>query len=112
MAKYYGSIGFSITEESSDSPGDWEAKIIEKSYRGEVLHRRRSWQPTSNLNDDKTISNEISIIGDPFAYRNLGDIRYVVWMGTKWRVSNIDIQYPRITLSIGGVYNDDSGSTA
>ena len=112
MAKYYGSVGFVITKEDEASPGDWISEIIEKKYYGEVIRRRRSWKETNNLNDDIAISNEISILADPFAYQYLGDIRYVTWHGTKWRVTNIDVSHPRITLSIGGVYNDDSGPQA
>lgn len=112
MAKYYGSVGFAVTEESEDSPGDWIATIVERKYYGEVIRRKRSWNSTNNLNDNFTISNEISILADPYAYQNLGEIRYVVWHGTKWRVTNIDVEHPRITLSIGGVYNDDSGPQA
>ena len=112
MAKYYGSVGFAITEELEDSPGDWEAKIVERQYYGDVIRNRRSWKSTSNLNDDTVISNEISILADPFAYRHMGEIRYVTWMGTKWRVANIDVNYPSLNLSIGDVYNDDSGPAA
>ena len=112
MAKYYGSVGFNVSKESETSPGDWISEIVERSYYGEVVRRRRSWKETSNLNDDITISNEISILADPYAYQNLGEIRYVTWHGTKWRVTNMDISYPRITLSIGGVYNGDTGPQA
>lgn len=112
MAKYYGSVGFAVTEESEESPGDWEAKIVERKYYGEVIRRRRTWNPTSNLNDDISISNEISILADPYAYQNLGEIRYVTWHGTKWRVTSIDVDRPRITLTIGGVYNGDTGPEA
>ena len=112
MAKYYGSVGFAETVESENSPGDWISTITERKYYGEVIRRKRSWNSNSNLNDDITLSNEISILADPFAYQNLGEIRYVVWHGTKWRVTSIDVAHPRINLSIGGVYNDDSGPQA
>lgn len=112
MAKYYGSVGFAISKESEDSPGDWVNETIERKYYGEVLRRRRDWRTTSNLNDNLELNNEISILADPFAYQNLGEIRYVVWHGTKWRVTSIDISHPRITLSIGGVYNGENGPSA
>lgn len=112
MAKYYGSVGFSTSQESSDSPGDWSAEIIEKKYYGDVIRRKRQWRESTNLNDNIEISNEISILADPYAYQNLGEIRYVTWNGTKWRVTSAEVNYPRITLSIGGVYNDDSGPQA
>lgn len=112
MAKYYGSVGFATTVESEDSPGDWIATIKERQYSGEVIRRKRTWNTNTNLNDDIAVNNEISILADPYAYQNLGEIRYVVWHGTKWRVTSIDVAYPRITLSIGGVYNGDSGPEA
>lgn len=112
MAKYYGSVGFLRTYESLESPGDWVTEIEEKKYYGDVIKNRRNWQNSGHLNDDITIQNEISIIADPFAYQNLHEIRYVVWLGTKWKVTNIDVSYPRLNLSIGGVYNDAEGPQA
>lgn len=112
MAKYYGSVGFAVSKESEDSPGDWINEIEERKYYGEVIARRRNWKETTNLNDNIEINNQIGILADPYAYQNLGEIRYVTWYGTKWRVTSIDVGYPRITLSIGGVYNDDTGPQA
>lgn len=112
MAKYYGAVGFSSTHEDPNSPGDWVTEIVEKKYYGDVIRNRRSWQNSGNLNDNLVINNEISILADPYAYRNLHEICYVTWLGTKWKVSNIDVAYPRLNLSIGGVYNDDQGPQA
>lgn len=109
MAKYYGAIGFSSTHEDPDSPGDWTSEIVEKKYKGDVLKNRRSWQDSGHLNDNLTIKNEISIFADEYAYRNLYEICYVTWLGTKWKVSEIEIQRPRLILTIGGVYNDTEG---
>lgn len=112
MAKYYGAIGFSHTYEDENSPGDWVTGIVEKKYKGEVLRNKRNWQDSGHLNDNLTIKNEISILADEFAYRNLHEICYVTWLGTKWKVSEIEIQYPRLNLTIGGVYNDSEGPQA
>lgn len=112
MAKYYGTVGFLSTHESETSPGDWVEEIVEKKYYGEVLENKRSWQSANQLNDDITIRNRISILADEYAYRNLHEIRYVTWLGTKWRVTDIDISYPRLNLSIGGVFNGPEGPQA
>lgn len=104
MSKFYGVIGYAIPYESS--PGVWNNdEITEKKYRGDVLQNINRWQPSENLNDDFTIDNKISIISDPFAYANFSYITYIHWMGTNWKVKNIEIIRPRIILSIGGVYN-------
>ena len=103
MAKFYGEIGYAITTETKS--GVWEEQIVERTYSGELLRNTRRLQTGDQVNDDVTISNEISIIADPFANENFHSMRYVQFMGTKWKVATIVVQYPRLILTIGGVYN-------
>lgn len=104
MAKFYGAVGYSITVEKK--PGVYVSEIIERKYSGDLLRFNSKYQSSGNLNEDITVSNEISIIADPFAYENFQHMRYIVFMGTKWRITNADASnYPRIILSLGGVYN-------
>jgi hypothetical protein len=103
MAKFYGPIGYAILEESA--PGVWEERIVEHSYYGDVIRNNRKLQTSSQLNDNITLSNEISIISDPFANENFQHIRYAIYMGTKWKVSTIDVQAPRLVLTLSEVYN-------
>lgn len=103
MNKFFGKVGFFVTEEKR--PGVWIESIVEKEYYGEILKNSRYNKESNQLNDDINISNEISIISDTFINNNFSNIRYVEFNGTKWKVSNINIQYPRLILSVGGVYN-------
>ena len=103
MAKYCGTIGFGITEETT--PGVWTENIIERKYCGDITRNSRRLQSSGNLNDDIILSNELSIVADPFANENFQHILYATYMGTKWKISNVDIQYPRLILTFGGVYN-------
>lgn len=103
MAKFYGEIGFVIQEETS--PGVWVNTIHPRNYYGDVITNSRRLQSSSQLNDNIVISNEISIIADPYANENFHSILYVKFMGTKWKVSNATVQYPRLTLTLGEVYN-------
>ena len=103
MAKWFGVIGYAEMVETG--PGVYEEHITERSYYGDVIRNSRRLQSTEHLNDDVNVSNEISIIADPYAIDNFHSIRYVGFMGAKWKVSNVDVQYPRLTLSIGGLYN-------
>lgn len=103
MAKFYGEIGYAQTVEVE--PGVWEEKFISRSYYGEVLRNTRRLQSSQHLNDDINISNEISIIADPYANENFHSMRYIQYMGAKWKILNVDVQYPRLNLTIGGVYN-------
>lgn len=103
MAKFYGEVGFAETVETS--PGVWVDRIVERNYYGDVLQILRRLQSTEYLNDDVIVSNEISIVSDPYANLNFQQIRYVIWMGTKWKVSTARVEFPRLILSLGGVWN-------
>ncbi len=110
MAKFYGAIGYAVTAETK--PGVWEEQITERSYYGDLIRDTRRLQSSETLNDDISIANEISIVADPFANENFYSMRYVVFRGAKWKISNVEVQYPRLILTIGGVYNDDNGAAS
>lgn len=103
MAKWFGKIGYSVSEETS--PGVWTQTNTERSYYGELVRNTRKLQSSSNLNDNINVANEISIISDPFANENFHSMRWVEFMGTKWKVGSVDVRYPRIILTLGDVYN-------
>lgn len=103
MAKYYGAVGYAKSVEVR--PGIWKDEIIERNYYGDVIRNNRRLESGEQVNDNINISNEISILADPYANENFHLIKYVEFMGTKWKVSNITVQFPRLILSVGGVYN-------
>lgn len=105
MNKWYGEIGFAKLIETS--PGVWAEKTIPYYYYGDILQNNYRYQTTTNLNDNIVISNRISILADPFVYHNSHLIRYVEFMGTKWKVSNIEVRYPRLILTLGDAYHDN-----
>lgn len=101
--KWHGVIGFADTIE--EEPGIWTEDIFEHKYYGDVIRNTRSLQSSGQVNDDVNVSNLISIIADPYAMKTFHSIRYIEFMGTKWKVTNVEVQYPRLILTIGGVYN-------
>ena len=104
MAKFFGKIGYAETQQTS--PGVWEEEIIEREYFGDITRNIRRLQSSGNLNDNIVVANEISIVADPFANQNFHAMRYVEFMGTKWKITNVEVQYPRLRLTIGGEYNE------
>lgn len=101
--KWYGKIGYGITEETK--PGVWTTKPVERFYYGDVTRNYRTLQPGNQVNDNINISNIISVVADPYATNHFHEIRYVEFGGTKWKVINVEVQYPRLLLTLGGVYN-------
>lgn len=105
MAKFYGAIGYSVTEETK--PGVWKENIIERMYYGDLVRNTRRLQSADKLNDNIDVANEISIVADPFANDNFHSMKYVEFMGAKWKITSIEVQYPRLILTVGGVYNGE-----
>lgn len=106
MAKWYGEIGFAETVETK--PGVWVEQITKRNYYGDVTRDSRRLQNADKLNDNVNISNQISIISDPYANENFHSMRYAFYMGTRWKITDIEVQYPRLNLTLGGVWNGES----
>lgn len=103
MGKYFGKIGF--VELVETEPGIWVESVTEREYFGDVGRDTRRLQSSDQLNDDVNISNEFSIVSDPYANQNFHAMRYIEFMGTKWKITNVEVKYPRLILTAGGVYN-------
>lgn len=103
MAKFCGVIGYIVTQETD--PGIYEEIVVENEYYGDLVRNTRRLREANKVNDDITISNQVSIIADPYANKHFHEMRYIVIMGVKWKITEVEVQYPRLILTIGGVYN-------
>lgn len=103
MSKWYGNVGFADCVEVE--PGVWEDQIVEHSYYGDTLRKSRTLQPTSNVIDNININVQISIVADSYATQNIYAMRYAEFQGTKWKIEIAEPQFPRILLTLGGIYN-------
>lgn len=103
MNKFYGSIGYAELVETI--PGVWTEQIVSRNYYGDVIRDLRRLQEASKVNDDINVSSEISVVADPYAYNHFHTMRYVEFMGAKWKIVSVEPKYPRLILSVGGLYN-------
>lgn len=103
MAKYICTIGFRRDQEVHS--GVWKEVISERRYVCEVLQNIKRYETGDKVNDDLTINNRFSILADAYARQNFFAMRYLVWMGTKWKVNTVEVAHPRLLLTVGGVYN-------
>lgn len=105
MPKFYGKVGYIVTEETAK--GVYVEKPTERTYSGDIERMSSRWATSDKVNDDLTLGNRISIIGDPFAYEHFSSMKYVVLGGARWKITSVDAStFPRLILSIGGVYNN------
>lgn len=102
MSRFYGAIGFARQEQTA--PGVYSDTIVEKDYRGELIQNMVRWDPTDSVNDDMRISNTLSIIADPYSQNHISEMRYVVWLGKKWKITSVTVERPRLKLELGGLY--------
>ena len=107
MAKYYDEIGFATTVEEPEDSGIWVNTIVKKKYGGDVLDSTKRIEIGDTINPDLNVSNRISIIANQFAMQNFQSIRYAKYLGAKWKVNSVQVQAPRLILSLGGLYNGE-----
>lgn len=110
MAKWFGKVGYADSQETQ--PGVWQDNITEREYYGDTVRNIRKLENQQKINDDIAVAVDISIVADPFAYNNFHKIKYVEYMGSLWKVSSVDPQYPRLVLSLGGLYNGEESTGA
>jgi hypothetical protein len=105
--KFHGAVGYAAQEQTS--PGVWQDIITERSYYGDVDRAaRRLEAPLLTLNSNVVLENSISIVADAFALNNFETMRYVTWNGKRWTVTSVEIQRPRLVLTIGELWNGDT----
>lgn len=111
MAKFVGVIGFLTTEEKE--PGLNVSVPREFTYRGDLLQNQIKRENSSeSIIDDITISNRISIVANPYAKEHIFEMKYLKFqmpkLGGVWKITNAEVQEPRIILTLGGVYSGDT----
>lgn len=113
MAKFYGIIGYG--ENVEVEPGIYEDAIIEKKYSGDLLRNYKRNENSGGINDNITISNSISILADPYAKNHFSNMKYVKFimpkLGGAWKISDVEVNFPRLILSTGGVYNGQQANS-
>ena len=105
MARFHGYIGFVDSEETSQ--GVYRPTVVEHECSGDILQYGNKVQSGVSVNDDPVISNRVSIIADPYAREHFDTIKYVFWMGTLWTVTSVSVEFPRLILTLGGVYTGE-----
>ena len=108
MAKFAGLVGYALEKETS--PGVWTNEVVERKMRGDVIRLSSSFRADGRRNidkvhDDVSLDHRISLVADPFAYENFTCIKYINYLGQKWKVESIEVQRPRLILSVGGLWN-------
>lgn len=108
MSKFTGNIGYVTTEQTAH--GVYREVAHEHHYRGDLLRNSRRVFDAGEVNSSITVSNQVSIVADPYARDHFHEMRYVVLRNSKWTITHVDVQYPRLILTIGEIYNGPTPS--
>ena len=103
MARFGGNVGYAEIVEVR--PGVHKETFVERPYRGDFQRKSRRLEIGDDINSESVVSQTVSIVADAYAYENFMNIRYLVWMGDKWKVNNVDVERPRLIMTVGAKYN-------
>ena len=103
MSKWFGKLGFVTTQETGLSVHS--PTVTERDCYGDLTRNTRRLQSGDKVNDDISLANTLSVIADPYIVEHFCDIRYVTLYGGKWKVTDVTVDYPRLTLTLGGLYH-------
>lgn len=104
MAKWAGAIGF-VNETKETAPSVYEETFIERKYYGDVVKNNRRLVAADKVNDDISVQNQLSIVADPYAMNHFYSMKYATFCGAKWKVTDVQVEHPRLTLTLGGLWN-------
>ena len=104
MTRFYGKVGYASASVET-APGVWSESIVERNYFGDVVRSSRKLEEGEKVNNDISVGNSISIVADEYALNHFFAIRFVEWAGSRWTVTDVEVQRPRLILRLKGVYN-------
>lgn len=109
MSKYTGLVGYVTQEETV--PGVWSPVENSRPMKGDIIKQSASSQhdyrdSTGNkVNSDISLGHRVSLLGDSYAFNNYVHLKWIQIDGTKWIISSVELQRPRLMINVGGVYN-------
>ena len=103
MSRFSGLLGFVRTELSDG--GVYIEVATEVKVKGILKKISSRTYSEQEVNASVRLANEISVIGNNEIFNHLTSLKYVVWKGTKWSVTTITVEPPRVNIILGGVYN-------
>jgi len=106
-----GVIGYGIP--TKIRPGVVEDVIVEKKFRGETVRPPSSGpDETAKVNDDLHVGVTISVVATAYHNTHVHLLRYISWQGQLWKVSNVEVQHPRLIMRLGGLYRGPKAEAA
>lgn len=102
MARYAGLVSYVTQTETR--PGVWTDTVEKHFMKGDMLRKASSHQNGDKVNSDVTLNHRVSLIADDYALGKYFDMKRIELDGREWNITEIEVQRPRIIVTIGGLY--------
>lgn len=103
MSKFAGLVGYVTQEESV--PGVWSPVENPKMMKGDIIRQSSTNQNGDKVNSDVSLNHRVSLLGDAYAFNNYYSLKWIQLNGRKWEISSVELQRPRIVVTVGGLWN-------
>lgn len=104
MARFFGKVGYADQVETR--PSVWTDVITERELYGETDDMSWRYKSASDqVNNNLVLDRTFDLIVDRFAMDHYSTIRYICYGGARWEVTKLSYEYPRIHLTVGGIYH-------
>lgn len=97
-------VGYVNQKETS--PGVWSPVETFTTMKGNVIRQNASNRDGDKMNDDISLDHRVSLLGDAYAFDNYYNLKWIQIEGRKWEISSVEIERPRIIVSLGGLWNE------
>lgn len=103
MAKFAGLVTYVSQVETR--PGIWTEESISRLMRGDMLRASSSSQNGDKVHSDITLNHRVSLVADDYALNEFHNIKHITIGNREWEVTSVEVQHPRLILSVGGLWN-------
>ena len=103
MTRFSGAVGFGEPIEIDE--GVYDVKVTERQAFGDVVRSYRNNQDIGKLNANINFDMAVSVVADDYLKEHLDLAVYVRWGTLYLAVTSVEMNHPRITLTLGGVWH-------
>lgn len=104
MARFSGKVGYITQEETT--PGVWTPKEKSRTMKGDIIRQVSNYTSGESVNDDISLNHRVSLVGDAYAFGNYFNMKWIQIDSQKWKISSIEVQRPRLIVTVGGLWNE------
>lgn len=73
--------------------------------KGDIIKQSSTVQNGDKVNSDVTLNHRVSLLGDAYAFDKYFNLKWIEVDGRKWEISSVEVQRPRLIVSLGGLWN-------